>query len=78
MAVGWRVAMAGALYGSIDRMIRDRLIEETRFTDDARRRYYRITSFGQKVLAAEAARLKAALESIRPISRRPQTSGARP
>jgi DNA-binding PadR family transcriptional regulator len=47
----------GTLYGSIDRMIRDQLVEETGFTDDARRRYYRITSLGHRVFAAEFARL---------------------
>jgi DNA-binding PadR family transcriptional regulator len=48
----------GTLYGSIDRMIRDSLIEETGFTDDARRRYYRITSFGHRVFSAEIARVE--------------------
>jgi DNA-binding PadR family transcriptional regulator len=47
----------GTLYGSIDRMIRDRLVEETGFTDDHRRRYYRITSLGHKVFSAELARI---------------------
>ena len=44
----------GTLYGSIDRMIRDHLVEETGFTDDARRRYYRITSLGHVVRAARS------------------------
>lgn len=47
----------GTLYGSIDRMIRDHLVEETGFTDDARRRYYRITTFGHKVFSAETSRI---------------------
>ncbi len=55
----------GTLYGSIDRMIRDSLVEETGFTDDARRRYYRITHFGLKVLAAESTRLTAVLKALR-------------
>jgi DNA-binding PadR family transcriptional regulator len=38
-------------------MIRDRLVEETGFTDDARRRYYRITDLGHRVFAAELSRI---------------------
>jgi DNA-binding PadR family transcriptional regulator len=55
----------GTLYGSIDRMIRDRLIEETGFTDDDRRRYYRITSLGRKVFSAELSRMSAMLRAAR-------------
>ena len=47
----------GTLYGTIDRMIRDQLVEETGFTDDARRRYYRITSPGHRIFAAELSRI---------------------
>src|ERR1043165_9784944 len=50
----------GTLYGSIQRMIDSGLIEESsrRGTqDDDRRRYYRLTSFGRKVLELEIARL---------------------
>jgi DNA-binding PadR family transcriptional regulator len=47
----------GTLYGTIDRMIRDHLVEETGFTDDARRRYYRITDLGHRIFAAELLRI---------------------
>ena len=52
----------GTLYGSIKRMIADGLIEESDERpdpelDDERRRYYRLTDFGQRVAAAEAERL---------------------
>ena len=52
----------GTLYGSIKRMLADGLIEESDERpdpgmDDQRRRYYRITGFGQKVAGAEAERL---------------------
>ena len=47
----------GTLYGTIDRLIRDHLVEETGFTDDARRRYYRITGLGHRVFTAERARI---------------------
>lgn len=53
---------AGTLYRSIQRMLEQGLIVETRTRpapeeDDERRRYYRITSFGAAVARAEAARL---------------------
>lgn len=58
-----RIVMGpGTLYGSIKRMLGSGLIEETGERpdpelDDQRRRYYRLTEFGQKVLSAEAERL---------------------
>lgn len=53
----------GTLYGSIKRLLADGLIEESASRpdpahDDERRRYYRLTGFGQRVAAAEAARLE--------------------
>src|SRR5213594_3836968 len=53
---------AGTLYRSIQRMLEQGLIEETRERpapedDDERRRYYRITAFGRTVAKAEARRL---------------------
>jgi DNA-binding PadR family transcriptional regulator len=53
----------GTLYGSIKRMLEDELIEESAVRpdpahDDERRRYYRLTEYGQRVAAAEAARLE--------------------
>jgi DNA-binding PadR family transcriptional regulator len=53
---------AGTLYRSIQRMLEDGLIVETRERpapdqDDERRRYYRITPFGEAVARAEARRL---------------------
>jgi DNA-binding PadR family transcriptional regulator len=55
----------GTLYGSIDRMIRDHLVEETGFTDDARRRYYRLTSFGHRVFSAEITRIAHIIRAAR-------------
>ena len=54
---------AGPLYRSIQRMLEQGLIEETRERpapeeDDDRRRYYRITPFGTTVARAEARRLQ--------------------
>jgi DNA-binding PadR family transcriptional regulator len=53
---------AGTLYRSIQRMLEQGLIEETRErpapeSDDERRRYYRITPFGRIVAREEARRL---------------------
>lgn len=53
----------GTLYGSIKRMLADGLIEASDerpdpALDDERRRYYRLTGFGRRVLIAEAQRLE--------------------
>lgn len=55
----------GTLYGSLDRMMRDELVKESGMSDDERRRYYRLTSLGRKVLGAELERLNAAMKSAR-------------
>ena len=53
---------AGTLYRSIQRMLEQGLLRETRDRpapelDDERRRYYRITPFGESVARAEAGRM---------------------
>jgi DNA-binding PadR family transcriptional regulator len=58
---------SGALYGSINRMLEQGLIEESEerpdpHLDDERRRYYRITPFGLRVARAEALRMRALVE----------------
>ncbi len=57
----------GTLYGSIERMMRDGLVEESGLCDDERRRYYRLTSLGHSVLAVELSRLDAAVSSARSL-----------
>ncbi len=57
----------GTLYGSIKRMLAANLIEETDerpdpTMEDERRRYYRLTDYGRRVLAAEAQRLARAVQ----------------
>ncbi len=52
----------GTLYGSIQRMVKAGLIEETRRRppakdDDERRRYYRLTTAGRRALETESARM---------------------
>ena len=61
---------AGTLYRSIQRMLEQGLIVETRERpepeeDDERRRYYRITAFGAEVARAEARRLAQLLKFAR-------------
>src|SRR5438270_12709262 len=54
---------SGALYGSINKMLEQGLIEESGdrpdpHLDDERRRYYRITTLGRRVVQAEAVRMR--------------------
>jgi DNA-binding PadR family transcriptional regulator len=58
------------LYGSIKRLIEAELIEESDERpapelDDARRRYYRLTALGRRVLDAECERLQELVRVIR-------------
>src|SRR3954469_20291113 len=65
----------GTLYGSIQRMIDSGLIEESsrRGTDDDdRRRFYKVTPFGRKVLELELARLTALITIARTKNLLPQ------
>ena len=67
----------GTLYGSIKRMLTAGLIRESQERpdperDDARRRYYELTDYGRRVLAAEAQRLAQALR----VARRKNALGA--
>lgn len=53
----------GTLYGTIKRMLKSDLVEETEERpdpelDDERRRYYRLTTLGARVLDAEIARME--------------------
>jgi DNA-binding PadR family transcriptional regulator len=53
---------AGALYRLLKRLLEDGLVAESNRrpavdADDERRRYYRVTPFGKRVLAAEAERM---------------------
>jgi DNA-binding PadR family transcriptional regulator len=60
----------GTLYRSIQRMLLDGLIEETKDfheseEDDERRRYYRLTEFGLEVAREEAQRLESLVNAAR-------------
>ncbi|HVG33003.1 MAG TPA: PadR family transcriptional regulator [Pyrinomonadaceae bacterium] len=68
----------GTLYGSIKRLLRDGLIEETEErpdpeVDDERRRYYRLTDFGYRVATAEAERLAHLVKAARAARLLPKT-----
>jgi DNA-binding PadR family transcriptional regulator len=57
------------LYGTIKRLIEEDLIRESNKRpapelDDARRRYYRLTNLGRRVLAAESSRLEALVRAV--------------
>jgi DNA-binding PadR family transcriptional regulator len=61
---------AGTLYRSIQRMLEQGLLRETRDRpapelDDERRRYYRITPFGEAVAIAEARRMSELVKMAR-------------
>ena len=70
---------AGSLYRTIRRLADERLLEESARraaaeSNDERRRYYRLTPFGRRVVAAEAARLRALVrlaESVRLLAPEP-------
>jgi DNA-binding PadR family transcriptional regulator len=60
----------GTLYGCLKRMLAAKLIEESDERpdpelDDERRRYYRITNFGELTVRAEAQRLAASVAAAR-------------
>ena len=61
---------AGALYRLLRRLLDDGLIVESQRrpaadADDERRRYYRVTPLGRRVIAAEAARMASLAEVAR-------------
>src|SRR4051794_6915835 len=68
---GGRVRLGpGTLYGAIGRLLEDGLLEESEDRpdpkmDDTRRRYYRLTNMGGRVLAAETDRLAELVRAAR-------------
>ena|SRR5687767_5947306 len=58
----------GTLYGTIKKLLADELVEEAEERpdpemDDERRRYYKLTGLGARVLNSELSRLRAILRS---------------
>ena len=67
----------GVLYGSIAKLLEQGLIEEADerpdpHLDDERRRYYRISTLGRKVMQAEAARLSELAQLAEALFGRPK------
>ena len=79
----------GTLYGTIKRLLEARIIEESDERpdpelDDERRRYYRLTAIGERVVKAEAMRYATVVEVVRrkrlirrPVAATPRRSGRR-
>ena len=68
---------AGVLYGTINRMLEEGLIEESderpdAHLDDERRRYYRISQFGAAVARAETHRMAQLVRMARTQGLRPE------
>ena len=63
----------GTLYDNLQRLMKQSLVEETASPEEAnaRRRYYRLTSLGRRVLSGEIARLEGVIKEAR-LRRVPQ------
>lgn len=73
----------GTLYGSIKRMLKSELIEESDERadpqmDDQRRRYYRLTDLGRRTLRMEAERLASQIRVARAKNLLPSEFAGRP
>ena len=58
----------GTLYDNLQRLMKQKLVEEVASVPEdvnSRRRYYRLTSLGRGVLAAEVARLEGVIKTAR-------------
>ncbi len=69
----------GTLYDNLQKLVNHGMLEESlrrSADDDPRRRYYRLTSFGQRVLSAETARLESVIREARSCLRAASTRRA--
>ena len=68
------------LYGTLSRLLEEGLIEECserpREDDDPRRKYYRLSQFGRRVLDAETERLEELVRLIHASRKSPLTEAA--
>lgn len=58
----------GTLYDNLQKLVNHGIVEESSrraADDDPRRRYYRLTSFGRRVLTAEISRLESVIREAR-------------
>ncbi len=69
----------GTLYDNLQKMMNAGLVEEVRRKtpgDDPRRKYYKISTLGRRVLEAEIARLEAVVREAKEHLRKPATGRA--
>ena len=69
----------GTLYDNLQKLAEQGLVEEAvkkSGDEDPRRKYYRLTSFGRRVLTAEIARLENVVREAKAHLRRPATGRA--
>jgi DNA-binding PadR family transcriptional regulator len=65
----------GTLYDNLRKLMAQGIIEESRKQpsgEDSRRRYYRLTGLGRRVLSAEVARLEGVLREARSLLHAPK------
>jgi DNA-binding PadR family transcriptional regulator len=65
----------GTLYDNLRKLLAQGIVEESRkqaSTEDSRRRYYRLTGLGRRVLGAEVARLEGVLRKARGLLQSPR------
>ena len=82
LRTGGKVSLStGTLYGIVKRLLADGLVAELRSRpaeaqDDERRRYYRLTSVGRQVAAAEAERMDemVSVARARNLLKKPRTA----
>jgi DNA-binding PadR family transcriptional regulator len=58
----------GTLYDNLQKLMKDRLVEESENNStgaEARRRYYRLTKLGRRVISAEIVRLEEAIREAK-------------
>jgi DNA-binding PadR family transcriptional regulator len=57
----------GTLYDNLQRLLKEKLVEEVEgySSGDSRRRYYRLTNLGRRVLSAEIIRLESAIREAK-------------
>jgi DNA-binding PadR family transcriptional regulator len=69
----------GTLYDNLRKLLAQGIVEETRkqaSNEDSRRRYYRLTGLGRRVLSAEVARLECVVRKARSVVQAPRTRRA--
>jgi DNA-binding PadR family transcriptional regulator len=69
----------GTLYDNLARLMNQGMVEEGRppsSDDNARRRYYRLTAFGRRLLAADIERLRGVVREAAVRLRAPHPNGA--